>query len=120
MLDQNFKKFTDQASIYAEASYWRDDEEYLAEKYFKKGKKILVLGCGAGRTLIPLFEKGLEITAIDIVPKMVEAAETRIKGLPIKILLMDAAKLDFKSESFDYVFFRFMASIIFTPIYLKA
>lgn len=106
MLEQNKKYFSEKVKEY-EVSYLRDDEKYLADKYFKKGGNILVLGCGAGRTLTPLYESGLNITAIDIVPKMVEASKKRIVGLPINIIEMDATDLKFEDDSFDYVFFPF-------------
>lgn len=109
MIEQNYKLFTKQADDYYQADYWRADEEYLVNKYFdlNRGKKLLVLGCGGGRTLLPLYKKGYEITAIDIVPKMVEAARKKVEGLQVKVLLMNATDLKFNDNSFDYVFFPF-------------
>lgn len=95
--------FTSQVEEYKKY-YLRKDEEYIIKKYFK-GKKILVLGCGAGRTLIPLHKMGFEVTGIDITPKMIEAAKEKVKGLPIKVLKMDACELKFPNNSFDIVFF---------------
>src|SRR3989339_506486 len=109
MIKNNFDIYTKQADIYGKADYWRSDEEFLVNKYFnpQKGRKLLVLGCGGGRTLPYLQEKGFDITAIDIVPKMVEAAQKKVQGLNIKVLEMDATNLKFDNESFDYVFFPF-------------
>src|SRR3989339_166031 len=82
MIKNNFDIYTKQADIYGKADYWRSDEEFLVNKYFnpQKGRKLLVLGCGGGRTLPYLQEKVLE---------------------------MDATNLKFDNESFDYVFFPF-------------
>ncbi|MDD5749179.1 MAG: class I SAM-dependent methyltransferase [Patescibacteria group bacterium] len=108
MIEQNRKIFAQQAADYDKQDYWRFDEEFLIEKYFKDKKaKLLVLGCGAGRTLLPLYKKGFDITAIDIVPEMVEKSAAKIKGMNIKILEMDATDLKFEDNSFDYVFFPF-------------
>lgn len=107
MIEHNAKVYKKEANIFYEASYWRRDEDYLVSKYFVGGKKLLVLGCGGGRTLLPLYKKGFKITAIDIVPEMVEAAKKKIAGLAIDIKIMDAAKLDFSDNSFDFVFFPF-------------
>src|SRR3989339_374694 len=122
MIKNNFDIYTKQADIYGKADYWRSDEEFLVNKYFnpQKGRKLLVLGCGGGRTLPYLQEKGFDITAIDIVPKMVEAAQKKVQGLNIKVLEMDATNLKFDNESFDYVFFPFHGlGCIYPNIYKK-
>ncbi len=108
MLNKNHEAFAKSATKYQEDSYWRDDEEYLVNKYFdKKGASILVLGCGGGRTLLPLYKKGFDISAIDIVPEMVKASKERMSGMLVDIKVMDASELKFDDNSFDYVFFPF-------------
>lgn len=109
MIKNNFDAYTNQVNTYSAADYWRSDEEYLINKYFnfQKGKKLLVLGCGGGRTLPYLYKKGFEVMAIDVVPEMVEAAQKKVKDLNIKVLEMDATDLEFNDESFDYIFFPF-------------
>ncbi len=109
MIGKNLEVYRQEAQDFYHANYWRSDEENLVNRYFApaQGKKLLVLGCGAGRTLLPLYKKGFEITAIDIVPEMVEAARKKVGDRPIKILLMDATDLKFADNSFDYVFFPF-------------
>jgi len=104
MNKQNLSVFIDEAKKFYEASYWRDDEEILANKYFKRGK-LLILGCGGGRTIGPLHEKGFDITAIDIVPEMVEETKRKFPNLPV--YQMDAAGLRLDDNSFDCVFFPF-------------
>lgn len=103
---QNKKLYAAQAKDYAEVSYWGHDENQLAKKYFRKGK-LLVLGCGAGRTLKPLIDMGFMVTAIDIVPEMVAKAREKMNEYDIEIFEMDAASLMFDSNSFDTVFFPF-------------
>jgi len=107
MENKNNEMFAAQADKYAKENYWRFDEEYLANKYFKPGSSILVLGVGGGRTLPHLHKKGLKITAIDIVPEMVERAKENYGNLDIPILEMDATDLKFKDGTFDSVFFPF-------------
>jgi ubiquinone/menaquinone biosynthesis C-methylase UbiE len=104
----NNKIFAEQANFYDQQNYWRSDEDKLIEKYFiNKTGKILVLGCGAGRTLPYLYDKGFDIIAIDILPEMVLLAQKKVVGKNITILQMDAKNLKFESNSFDYVFFPF-------------
>jgi len=103
---QNMKFYACEAETYARVDYWGWDEDFIAKNHFKKSK-LLVLGCGGGRTLKPLYDLGFEITAIDIVPEMVKESKKRMVGYPIKILEMDAAQLNFPDNSFDTVFFPF-------------
>lgn len=105
VLKHNINYFTKNIDNYKK-DYFDPDEEYLVNKYFK-GKKTLILGCGAGRTLIPIFKKGFEVTGIDITPRMVAASQAKVKGLPIKIFKMDACNLKFPDNSFDNIFFPF-------------
>lgn len=84
-------------------------EEKLIAKYFKPGQKILDIGCGAGRTTIPLSQKGYHVVGIDLCHKMIEAAKKQadIYNRSINFQVMDAVELDFKKESFDSVLFSF-------------
>lgn len=108
----NFQKFnTETFSKIAknfDVSYWRNDEENVINQYFPDKKaKLLVLGCGAGRTLPYLYKKGYEITAIDISSSMVSHAKKRCRGMKINIFVGDATDLQFNDNMFDYVFFPF-------------
>lgn len=115
-MEHNIKMFSSQVNEYKKY-YLTPGEEYLAKKYFR-GKKVLVLGCGAGRTLIPLHQMSYQVTGIDITPKMVEAAQEKVKGLPIKVFKMDACNLKFPPNSFDIVFFPSNSmSCIYPDIY---
>jgi SAM-dependent methyltransferase len=128
-MQHNIKMFSSQVEQYKKY-YLTPGENYLIKKYFK-GKKVLVLGCGAGRTLIPLHQMGYQVTGIDITPKMIEAAKQKIKtslralskvegrrGNLIKVFLMDACNLKFADNSFDIVFFPSNSmSCIYPDIY---
>lgn len=103
----------------------RRDERYIIKKYFNgkgitRNKKVLVLGCGAGRTLLPLYKMGFEVTGIDITPKMVEAAKQKVAGLPIIVWKMDACRLRLPKDSFDIVFFPFNTIESIYPDIFKA
>jgi len=66
---------------------------------------ILFLALGTGLD-IQFFPPGQTITAIDISPKMIEQAATRIAGYDgrIEARVMDVHEMDFAPGSFDQVF----------------
>jgi ubiquinone/menaquinone biosynthesis C-methylase UbiE len=98
----NNKKFSEDIESF-KVSYLRECEKHLAEKYMKG--KILVLGCGAGRTLRPLKNMGFDLVGVDINEDMV--AEAKKQNPDLKIYRGDASHLDFKDRTFDTVFFPF-------------
>ena len=91
----------------AEEGLW-NSEKYFIKKYFtKKGASVLDIGCGTGRTTIPLHKIGFKVTGIDFAPKMIELAKriAHKKRIGVKYKVNDATDLTFKSDTFDYAFF---------------
>ena len=76
-------------------------EKKIIEKYFFG--KILDLGCGCGRTTKYLFEKGYDVTGVELAENMVKEAKRKFPE--IKFEVGDACNLKFPDESFDIVFF---------------
>lgn len=64
---------------------------------------ILETGIGTGRIAVPLAERGVRITGVDIAPKMV--ARLREKAGGIDVVLAEAARLPFRDGSFDGALF---------------
>ncbi len=100
IVEGNKKVFSRDLDVY-KSKYLRLDEVYVMDRYFKG--KVLVLGCGAGRTLLPIKARGFDVTGVDINPDMVREA----KKTGVQVYEMDACNLDFPDESFDTVFFPF-------------
>ncbi len=98
---------------YSKVGLWKS-ENYLISKYFELNNKIsrmkvLDIGCGCGRTTIPLKQKGYEVTGVDISEHMIQRAILISKShrLNIDFRVMDACDMDFDEEIFDNVLFSY-------------
>jgi len=67
--------------------------------------KILEVGVGTGKNL-PLYPPGSDVTGIDFSPEMLKRARARAERLGlrnVKLIEMDAQKMDFPDHTFDTV-----------------
>ncbi|MGO1712446.1 MAG: class I SAM-dependent methyltransferase [Senegalia sp. (in: firmicutes)] len=68
-----------------------------------EGKNVLEVGVGTGKNL-SYYPDNLNVTAIDFSPNMLEKARARVKNKKnIKLIEMDAQKMDFADNTFDTV-----------------
>lgn len=84
-----------------------ESEKHFFKKYFTRRGCLLDIGCGTGRTTIPLVETGFKVVAIDLVPAMIEKAKeiARERGLHIDYRVGDTTRIEFGDGSFDYAVF---------------
>ncbi len=77
--------------------------KYFKDKYANNAGRIIDLGCGNARNLIPF--KDFECYGIDFSEEMLRYAELLSKkhGLKIKLKKSSLEKLDFKDNFFDFV-----------------
>jgi len=79
-------------------------EAVLVDEFFPKPPaKILDLGCGNGRTTIPLFRRGYRMTGVDLSPEIIATA--RRHEPRVEFLAGNACALEFPDQSFDAVLF---------------
>lgn len=76
------------------------------------GGRVLEVGCGSGQAAHMLMscldgcgEQPVELTAVDLAPKMVEAAQRRMAAFPsTKLQVANAEALPFEDVSFDRLY----------------
>lgn len=89
-------------------------ESYIVEKYFvKKNAKVLDVGCGRGRTMVPLKEAGFDVIGVDISEEMIRAAKHKFDDIDFRV--MNACDLKFEDGTFDYVLFSFNGLDVIYP-----
>lgn len=74
-------------------------EEFIAFQKLLTGKKILDIGCGAGRDAEMMTQAGLDCVGIDFSEGMLKQARQRVKDGNFR--QMDFYNLDFLDNSFD-------------------
>ena len=65
------------------------------------GRRLLDVGCGTGKSFLPMLERGWEVTACDISPSMVELARAKA-GAAARLSVADMRELPVFGE-FDLV-----------------
>ncbi|HEU4452546.1 MAG TPA: methyltransferase domain-containing protein [Longimicrobium sp.] len=83
----------------------------------KPGERVLVVGCGTGGDL-PFIPEGVEVTAVDLTPAMVDRTRARAASLgrEVDARVMDAQALEIASESFDAVVLHLVLAVVPDPV----
>lgn len=78
---------------------------YFGSSSFE-GQRVLDLGCGSGVFSCFLAKRGASVSSIDLTEAGVKMAQqnTRAQGLDASVVRMDAEKMAFTNEAFDFVF----------------
>jgi SAM-dependent methyltransferase len=84
----------------------QDWERRLFESQLTGGGRVLLVGCGTGRDLIGLIELGHEVTALDLVPELVELARHELsrRGLHASVFAESAERVQLV-DRFDAILF---------------
>ncbi len=83
----------------------KDYEKKIVDKFLKKRKKILAIGCGCGREVFALSKKGYDVFGIDISKEMIKKAKeiSEKSNIKAKLKAGDVSKMDFGKEEYDAV-----------------
>ncbi|MEK6833128.1 MAG: class I SAM-dependent methyltransferase, partial [Nanoarchaeota archaeon] len=81
-----------------------DGEIEFISEHIKPNSSILEIGCGYGRLLKIMAKKSKQLVGIDFSNRMVELSKKNLEGKEnVDIQLMEADKLTFNDNFFDYV-----------------
>ena len=80
---------------------WLKELLVYLERQGLAGRRLLDVGCGTGKSFIPMLEWGWEVTAADISPAMVELARRKV-GDRAALMVADTRRLPHLGE-FDLV-----------------
>jgi ubiquinone/menaquinone biosynthesis C-methylase UbiE len=83
------------------------EEQVLLERYLAPGRRLLDVGCGAGREAIGFARAGIEVVGIDVAPTMVELARERATqaGLAIEFAVAEPLTVPAGVRPFDAIYF---------------
>jgi SAM-dependent methyltransferase len=85
---------------------WKGELEfYLRAAGGERDRRVLELACGTGRLTIPLAERGLDMTGLDLSPAMLERARAKADqaGVEARFIQGDMRAFDL-AQRFDLIF----------------
>jgi ubiquinone/menaquinone biosynthesis C-methylase UbiE len=80
-------------------------DQRFAEHHFDRPGRLIDLGCGTGRLLIPFARRGYWVLGVDLSEEMLAVAgdKARAAGVPVQLLKANVVELDGLADaSFDY------------------
>lgn len=95
--DTYYQALQERESAFFQGEYWR-----MVRAYIPASARLLDLGCGTGYSSQQLSRLGFEITGMDISPKFLGNASSKI-DVHLHFAVGDALELPFADQSFDGV-----------------
>jgi len=86
----NLVEYDDPVLYDDENNTFEPDGTFFRNLIRQYGQPVLEIACGTGRLTIPLAQEGITITALDIVPAMLNHARQKAGPLPIEWIEADA------------------------------
>jgi SAM-dependent methyltransferase len=94
-----FEVFADRYDIEDFTRSTADELVFLQETFdLRAGDRLLDVGCGTGRHLVPLASSGLRATGVDLSPAMLERARARAAQADVDVQLVEADARDLPAD----------------------
>jgi SAM-dependent methyltransferase len=79
-----YDAFPDLPSLYDSVPVYaaRRDVQFYIDEAEDAGGRVLEIGCGTGRILLPIARSGHTITGVDASPQMLERCRSKLRGEP--------------------------------------
>jgi SAM-dependent methyltransferase len=80
-------------------------DRQFAERHFDRPGRLLDLGCGTGRLLVPFARRGYWVVGVDLSAEMLKVARARAQSAGVEVGLLQANAValgGLADESFDY------------------
>src|SRR4051794_32448874 len=81
---------------------WLDALERLARECGMEGRRLLDVGCGTGKSFVPMLARGYDVVACDISPEMVARARAKVPGGDVEVAVADMRQLP-QLGVFDFI-----------------
>jgi phosphatidylethanolamine/phosphatidyl-N-methylethanolamine N-methyltransferase len=103
-------------ALVAAADFGESRRRAIGHLALADGDRLLIVGAGTGLDL-DYLPSGLNITAIDVTPAMLNRLRRRAErlGLTLQIQTADARRLPFAAESFDAVLLHLVVAVMPQP-----
>lgn len=97
---EGYRKYAKEYSIHTSSKLIQFQLNHFIS-LLPKNAKVLDAGCGSGRDSGYFTEEKMDVSAIDVIPELLEEAKTKIKN--VNFQLMDMTNIKFPESSFDGV-----------------
>ncbi len=98
---QAFAPYYDDCTAGYQAARWTGRLAALAEGCGVSGRRLLDVGCGTGKSFLPMIERGWEVIGCDLSPAMLDVAREKAGG-EVRLEVADVRELPAFGE-FDLV-----------------
>ncbi|KAB2332888.1 class I SAM-dependent methyltransferase [Bacillus mesophilum] len=101
--------------VFNKGMFLKARKEVFKNLKYKKGSKILLVGAGTGADIPFFLDKGYVLTAIDYSEEMLAVAKSKFKDKSITFKKMDAQKMEFEENTFDFIAASLVISVVPKP-----